>query len=379
MGKYCGSLKDQSATDLAVIAGETALQRGGVSPAEVDQVIFGNVGQSSRDAVYLARHVGLRLGCRIDTPALIVNRLCGSGMQAVISAAEQIVLGQAQIVLAGGTESMSQAPHVIRGLRSGLHMRPEQLEDYLSSMLEDPWAGCTMGITAENLAARYRLSREAVDEVAWLSQMRASGGWESGRLADEVVAVTLRGRKGQTVKFDRDEHPRADTTPEALAALPPVFLPDGVVTAGNASGICDGATALVVTSRQVARDRAMRPLGTILSWGLAGVPPDVMGIGPVPASQRALERAGLSLEEMDLIEINEAFAAQYLAVERELRLDRAKTNVNGGAIALGHPLGSSGARLILTLLSELRRRGGGRGLASACIGGGQGIAMVVEA
>ncbi len=378
-GTYCGSLKDHSAIDLGVVASQGALQRAGVPAQDVDQVIFGNVAQSSADAIYLARHIGLKTGCEIDTPALTVNRLCGSGFQAVISAAEQILLGEAQIVLAGGTESMSQLPHVIRGARTGLPLRHQQLEDYLWSILEDPYIGCGMGMTAENLATKHSLSRKEVDDVAYSSQMRAKEGWESGRLAEEVVSVPLTGKKGANVEFAEDEHFRPQTTLETLASLAPVFKKDGVVTAGNASGICDGAAALVVTSRQVAQERGLRPTGRLLSWGLAGVPPEIMGIGPVPASQRALHRAGLSLTQMDLVEINEAFAAQYLAVERELQLDREKTNVNGGAIALGHPVGCSGARLVLTILYELRRRGARLGLASACIGGGQGIAVVVEA
>jgi acetyl-CoA acetyltransferase family protein len=377
-GAFCGSLRDHSAIDLGVVASQGALQRAGMAPQDADQVIFGNVAQSCPDAIYLARHIGLKAGCKIDTPALTVNRLCGSGFQAVISAAQQIMLGEAQIVLAGGTENMTQLPHIIRGARTGLPMRHHQLEDYLWTILEDPYIGCGMGMTAENLAEQYRLSRKEVDDVALASQVRAQAGWESGRLVEEVVPVMLRGKKGAVVEFARDEHVRPNTTPETLANLPPVFKKDGVVTAGNASGICDGAAALVITSRQVAKDRGLRPLGRVLSWGLAGVPPEIMGIGPVPASQRALQKAGLRLEQMDLVEINEAFAAQYLAVERELGLDRERTNVNGGAVALGHPVGCSGARLLLTILYELRRRSGGRGLASACIGGGQGIAVVVE-
>jgi len=379
LGAFCGSLKDHSAIDLGVVASQAALQRAGLIPEDLDQVIFGNVGQSSPDAAYLARHIGLKVGCKIDTPSLIVNRLCGSGFQAVVSAAEQILLGQAQIVLAGGTENMTQLPHVIRGVRIGLRLGHQRLEDYLWSILEDSYVGCGMGMTAENLAVKYGLSRREVDEVAYTSQMRAKEGWESGRLAAEVVPVSLRGKKGATIEFDKDEHFRPQTSHESLANLSTVFKKDGVVTAGNSSGICDGAAALVVASRQVAQDRDLRPMGRILGWGLAGVSPEIMGIGPVLASQRAMKNAGLRLEEMDLIEINEAFAAQYLAVERELGLDRKKTNVNGGAIALGHPVGCSGARLLLTILYELRRRGGGRGLASACIGGGQGIAVVVEA
>jgi acetyl-CoA acetyltransferase family protein len=378
LGTYCGSLKDHSAIDLGVLASHAAIQRAGVSPLDVDQVIFGNVGQSSHDAVYLARHIGLKVGCKIDTPSLIVNRLCGSGFQAVVSAAEQILLGQAQIVLAGGTENMTQLPHVIRGARTGFRIGHQELEDYLWSILEDSYVGCGMGVTAENLAVKYHLTREEVDEVAYTSQMSAKEGWESGRLAAEVVPVPMRHPKEGRAEFARDEHFRPQTTLEMLARLSPVFREDGLVTAGNASGISDGAAALVVTSRQVAHERGLRPMGRILGWGLAGVPPEIMGIGPVPASQRALQKAGLRLEEMDLVEVNEAFAAQYLAVERELGLDRKKTNVNGGAIALGHPVGCSGARLLLTILYELRRRGGGRGLASACIGGGQGIAVVVE-
>jgi acetyl-CoA acetyltransferase family protein len=378
-GTFCGSLKDHSAIDLGVVASKGALQRAGVSPQDVDQVIFGNVAQSCPDAIYLARHIGLKAGCRIDSPSLTVNRLCGSGFQAVISAAQQILLGEAQIVLAGGTENMTQLPHIIRGARTGLPMRHQQLEDYLWTILEDPYIGYGMAMTAENLAEQHRLTRKEVDDVALASHVRAHAGWESGRLAEEVVPIALKGKKGATVQFARDEHIRPQTTPESLASLPPVFKKDGVVTAGNASGICDGAAALVVTSRQVAQERGLRPIGRILAWGLAGVPPEIMGIGPVPASQRALQKAGLSLDQMDLVEINEAFAAQYLAVERAMGLDREKTNVNGGAVALGHPVGCSGARLLLTILYELRRRGGGRGLASACIGGGQGIAVIVEA
>ncbi len=378
-GTFCGSLKDHSAIDLGVVASKGALQRAGVSPQDVDQVIFGNVAQSCPDAIYLARHIGLKAGCRIDSPSLTVNRLCGSGFQAVVSAAQQILLGEAQVVLAGGTENMTQLPYIIRGARTGLPMRHQQLEDYLWTILEDPYIGYGMAMTAENLAEQHRLTRKEVDDVALASHVRAHAGWESGRLAEEVVPIVLKGKKGATVQFARDEHIRPQTTPESLASLPPVFKKDGVVTAGNASGICDGAAALVVTSRQVAQERGLRPIGRILAWGLAGVPPEIMGIGPVPASQRALQKAGLSLDQMDLVEINEAFAAQYLAVEREMGLDREKTNVNGGAVALGHPVGCSGARLLLTILYELRRRGGGRGLASACIGGGQGITVIVEA
>jgi acetyl-CoA acyltransferase 2 len=380
-GTFGGSLKDLSATDLGVIAAQGALARSGVASDTVDHVVFGNVLQTSADAIYLARHVGLRAGLSIETPAVTVNRLCGSGFEAIAQAGQQIVLGESEVVLAGGTESMSQAPHVIRGARWGLRLGPAApLEDSLWAALRDPSCGLSMGETAEKLAEKYRISRQAIDCYAAQSQSRAAAGWNAGAFTEEVVPVSLQNRKtGQKEAWAADEHIRPDTTAEALAKLPPYFKKDGLVTAGNASGICDGAAALVLASERLAAERGLRPLGRLVAWATAGVEPSIMGIGPVPAARKALERAGLKLDDMDLVEVNEAFAAQYLAVEQDLGLDRERTNVDGGAIAIGHPLGASGARITLHLLYALRRRGGGYGLGSACIGGGQGAAVIVEA
>jgi acetyl-CoA acetyltransferase family protein len=380
-GAFGGALKDLSATDLGAVAARAALDRSGVEPAAVGHVIFGNVLQTSSDAPYLARHVGLRAELPIETPAVTVNRLCGSGFEAVIQGAHRILLGEGDVVLAGGTESMSQAPHVVRGARWGLRLGPSApLEDTLWESLRDSACGLSMAETAERLAERYRIGREAVDCYAARSQACAKAAWEAGAFADEVVPVSLTDRKTrQDTLWAADEHMRPGTTVEGLAKLPPYFRKDGVVTAGNASGICDGAAALVVAGEAFARERGLRPLGRLAGWGVAGVDPAAMGMGPIPASHRALAAAGLSLDDMDLVEINEAFAAQYLAVEQELGLDRERTNVDGGAVALGHPLGASGARLTLHLLHALRRRGGRYGLGAACIGGGQGAAVVVEA
>ena len=379
-GAFGNALKDLSATDLGVVAAREALARSGVEPARVDHVIFGNVLQTSADAPYLARHIGLRSGLPVETPAVTVNRLCGSGFEAVIQGAQQILLGESTVVLAGGTESMSQAPHVVRGARWGLRLGPAApLEDPLWEALRDSECGLSMAETAESLAQRYRISREAVDCFAARSQACAKAAWDAGAYADEVVPVGLRNRKtGKVEPWTADEHMRPGTTPEALAKLPPYFKKDGVVTAGNASGICDGAAALVLCAERFATENGLRPLGRLVAWAATGVDPSMMGIGPAPASRRALEKAGLSLDDMDLVEINEAFAAQYLAVEQELGLDRERTNVDGGAVAIGHPLGASGARITLHLLHALRRRGGRYGLGSACIGGGQGIAVIVE-
>ncbi|MCK6528390.1 acetyl-CoA C-acetyltransferase [Myxococcota bacterium] len=377
-GAFGGSLKDHSATDLAVIAAKGALDRAGVDAGQVDQVIFGNAQQTSADAIYLARHVGLRAGVRQETTALTLNRLCGSGFQSIVSAAEQIILGQAEVVLAGGTESMSQAPHVLRNARWGIPFGQDRtLSDSLWEGLYDPQAGLKMAETAEKLAQIHGISREQVDEYALTSQRRAVAAQQAGRLAEEIVPVTV--RKGrEEVPFQVDEHPRAETTAEGLARLRPVFRKDGVVTAGNASGICDGGAAVVVASRAAADRIGGKPIGRLVAWGISGCDPTIMGIGPVPAARRALDDAGLSLDQMDLVEVNEAFGPQYLAVEKELGLDRSRTNVNGGAIALGHPLAASGTRITLHLLHELRRRGARYGLGSACIGGGQGIAVIVE-
>ena len=378
MGEYGGALRDLSAIELGAVAARAALERARVAPELVDHTVIGNALQTSGDAIYGARHVALKAGVPVDKPALTVNRLCGSGIQSIVSGAQMIRLGEAGTVLAGGMESMSQAPHVIRGARWGLKLGEGQLEDSLMVALLDTHCGYYMAQTAENLARKHDITREAQDEYALSSQRRAAAAVEAGRLSEEIVPVEIKGRKGTTL-FERDDHLRPDTTLEGLAKLRPAFSKDGFVTAGNASGIVDGAAAVVISDEETARKLEAQPLGRIVSWGIAGVPPEIMGIGPVPASQKALAAANLKLEEIDLVEVNEAFAGQYLAVEKELGLDRERTNVNGGAIALGHPLAASGTRLVLTVLLELKRRGKKYGLATACIGGGQGIAMIVEA
>jgi len=369
-GKFCGALKDLTATELGVVAVRAALERGGIKPEEIDHVIFGNVLQTSADAVYLARHIGLKSGIPPSVPALAVNRLCGSGFQAIVSGAQLLLLQEASYVLAGGTENMSQAPHVIRGARWGIPLGEGRMEDSLWSALTDSYCNLNMAETAENLASRYGITRKQADAFALESQMRTKSANESARFNEEIVAVAA--------VLDRDEHPRPHTTSGALAELKPVFRKDGIVTAGNASGISDGAAAAVLTTAEKAATRGLKPLARLVSWGIAGCDPSMMGIGPVSAIKIALARAGLSLDQIDLFEINEAFACQYLAVEKELGLDRNRVNVNGGAIALGHPLGATGARLTATLIFELRRRNARFGIASACIGGGQGIALLVE-
>ncbi|HET7251289.1 MAG TPA: acetyl-CoA C-acetyltransferase [Gemmatimonadales bacterium] len=377
-GAFGGSLKDLSAIDLGAIAARQALERSGVPVGDIGHTVFGNALQTSVDAIYMARHVGLKAGLPIETPAVTVNRLCGSGFEAITQGAQLIMLGEAQAVLAGGGESMSQAPHVVRGARWGLRLGPAPLEDLLWESLKDPQCGFSMAETAENLADKYKLTRAEVDEVAVGSQRRAKQAWEDCVFQDEVVAVPIK-KKGQTVDFRADEHMRPETTLAALAALKPYFKKDGLVTAGNASGISDGAAATVIASDAYAKAHGLKPLGRLVAWGVVGVEPKYMGIGPAPAARKALEKAGLTLTQMDLVEVNEAFAPQYLAVEKELGLDRSKTNVHGGAIAIGHPLAASGARITIHLLHALRRAGKRLGLGSACIGGGQGLAVIVEA
>ncbi len=377
-GGMGGALKDVTAQDLAVPTAVEAMKRAGVRPDQVDHVIYGNVLQTSNDGIYCARHIGLRAGIPQEVPAITLNRLCGSGFQAVISGAEQILTGQADVVLVGGTENMSMAPHVIHGLREGARFgRAPVTKDLLWECLTDTQTGLAMAQTAEKLGDQYKLTRAEVDRVALDSQTRWFAAAAAGRFDDEVVPFMLKSKKGE-VAFNRDEHPR-ETTAESLAKLPPVFRKDGFVTAGNASGICDGAASLIVANAAWAEKNGCTPLARLVGWGISGCDPTIMGIGPVPAARRALARTGLSLSDMALVEVNEAFAAQYLAVERELGLDRSITNVNGGAIALGHPLGASGARITGTLIHELRRRKQKYGLGSACIGGGQGIAVIVEA
>jgi len=380
MGRYCGKLKDFTAMELAAVAGKGAIERAGVDPGEFDHAVFGNAQQTSGDALYGARHVGLRAGLPIEAPALTVNRLCGSGMQAIVNAAQMIELGEANVVLAGGMEAMSQAPFSIRG-RDGFTLAPGgKLEDSLMVALLDTYCGLYMANTAELYGEQQGITRQMQDEFALRSQQGADAAYKAGRLQEEIVPVSLKDRKGELSgeMFTEDDHRRPQTTMEGLAKLKPAFGRNGTVTAGNASGIVDGGAAVVVMGLEQAHKRNLKPLGRIVSWGIAGVEPKLMGRGPVPATRLALEKAGLTLDYIDLIEVNEAFAAQYLAVERELGLDREKVNVNGGAIALGHPLGATGTRLVITLLHELRRRKKKYGLATACIGGGQGIAMIVE-
>jgi acetyl-CoA C-acetyltransferase len=377
-GKFGGAFKDVGAVELGAHACRGALERSGIAADQVDQVIVGHAIQASGSDAYLARHVGLTTGCPVGVPAMTVNRLGGSGLQAIVTAAQLIRLGEAEVVLAAGTESMSQQPHIIRRTRGGLRFREGHLEDNLWLALTDGYNDLPMAITAENLALGHGISRKEADDFAYVSHMRAAAAQQRGYFADEIVPVSTSVR-GTTVFVDRDEHVKPDTTVEQLANLPAAFKDGGVVTAGNAGGISDGAAAVVVTTRARCRDAGVAPLGRIASWGVAGVDPDIMGIGPVPASRQALHRAGLEVNDLDLAEINEAFSAQYLAVERELGLDRTKSNVNGGAVALGHPVAASGVRLALTVLHELRRRQERYGLAALCIGGGQGIAMVFEA
>jgi acetyl-CoA acyltransferase 2 len=377
MTQYVGALKDVKAIDLAATAARGALAATGVAAEEIDHTIVGNALQTSGDAIYGARHVALKAGVPVDRPALTVNRLCGSGIQAIVSGAQMIQLGEARTALVGGMESMSQAPHVIYGARSGFALGQGKLEDSLMVALLDTYCNTTMAGTAENLARRYEISRAAQDEYALRSQAEAKRAQAAGVFAEEITPVEVKTRKGVKL-VDADDHLRPDTTLEILAKLPTAFSKDGFVTAGNASGIVDGAAALVIAGADYVKEHNVQPLGRVVSWAYAGVEPDIMGIGPVPATRKALEKAGLTLDQIDLVEVNEAFAGQYLAVEKELGLDRARTNVNGGAIALGHPLGATGTRLVLTVLLELKRRGGRYGLATACIGGGQGIAMIVE-
>ncbi len=379
MARYTGSFSDISAIDLGAHAAKEAIRRSGVNPDEIDHAIFGNVLQTSADAIYGARHVALKAGLPVATPAVTVNRLCGSGIEAIVQAAQRVLLGEANIVLAGGMENMTQAPFVIRGARTGLKLGGGALEDFLFVGLTDSYCGMPMALTAEKLAEQTGITRKDSDAYALRSQQAAEAASRAGYFKEEIVPVEVKQGKKKTILVCEDDHRRPETTMETLEKLPPSFKKDGMVTAGNASGIVDGAAAVVVTHEKTARERGWKPMGKIISWAVAGVDPTIMGIGPVPSTRKALERAGLNLKQIDRLEVNEAFASQYLAVEKELGLERDKTNVNGGAIALGHPLGASGTRLVITVLNELRRKNLRYGLATACIGGGQGIAMIVEA
>lgn len=379
-GTFGGTLRDVSAVDLTVVAARAALERAGVEAADIGHAVFGNVIQSTTDTVYFARHVALKAGLPIEVPGLTVNRLCGSGLQAIISGAHEIMTGDADVCLVGGGESMSTVPHAARGLRWGLtYGAAPKLEDLLFEGLTDSYCQTPMGVTAENLEVTYQLGRQAADEFALRSQQNTREAWANGLIRDEIVPVPVPDRKTkQLVDFARDEHARPDSTIESLARLRPVFKADGVVTAGNASGLNDGAGALVIARAEWAAARGLRPLARVVSWGVSGVEPRIMGIGPVPAARQALARAGLTLQQMDLIEVNEAFATQALAVQQELGIPLDKFNLHGGAIAIGHPLGASGARIAAHLTHALREMGKKYALGSACIGGGQGIAMVLE-
>ena len=373
-----GAFKDQSAIDLGVHASIAALERSKVDPASVDHVVMGNALQTSTDAIYGARHVALRSGVPEHAPALTVNRLCGSGIQSIVSAAQLIQLGEATTVLAGGMENMSQAPFVLYGARRGFPFgKAPEMQDLLFASLYDPYADTYMAQTAERVAKRLDIGREAQDEYALRSHQLGAKAVSEGLFAEEIAPVTLKTRKGERV-IDTDDHIKPETTIEVLSGLRAAFGKEGTVTAGNASGIVDGAASVVVTTDERAKADGLDVMATIRGWSYVGVDPKEMGIGPVPAIRMLLEKASLSTDEVDYFEINEAFSAQYLGCEKELGLDRGRCNVNGGAISLGHPLGATGTRLILTLCYQLRRSGKRYGVGSACIGGGQGIAMLIE-
>ncbi|WP_413583317.1 acetyl-CoA C-acetyltransferase [Bdellovibrio sp. HCB288] len=377
-GAFGGTLKDVSGTDLGVVAAKATLEAAKVSPDVIDHVVFGNVIQSAQDAIYLPRHIGLKAGVPIEVGALGVNRLCGSGFQSWVNAVQMIQTGEATAVLAGGVEQMSQIPYVARKVRfDGMRMGNFELEDMMNSALTDSYSGTPMAITAENLAVKYNITREMADKYSIQSQTRYKAAFDKGYFAQEIAPVTIETRKG-TVVVDKDEHPKPDSTLEKLATMKPVFKKDGIVTAAGASGIVDGAVCSLLMSESKAKELGLKPMARIVSYASVGCEPSIMGIGPAGAARKALEKAGLKLEQMDLVEVNEAFAAQYLAVEKELGLDPAKTNVNGGAIAVGHPLGASGTRIMNHLVYELHRRNAKYALGSACIGGGQGIAIIIE-
>ena len=377
-GSFGGGLKDVSATDLTVAAGKATLEAAGISADKIDQTIIGNVVQSGADAAYVARHVGLKLGVPVDRGAYIVNRLCGSGFQSIANAAEMILMGHGQAVLAGGVEQMSQIPYVARKVRfDGMRMGNFELEDAMTSALTDAYTNTPMAITAENLGEMYGITRQACDEYSILTQQKYKKALDAGLFKDEITAVKVVTKKGEII-IDKDEHPKPDVTLEKISTMKAMFKKDGLVTAATASGIVDGAATSLIASETFVKANGLKPMARILSWAAVGCDPKIMGIGPAPAARKALERAGLTLEQMDLVEVNEAFAAQYLAVEKELKLNKEKTNVRGGAIAVGHPLGASGTRIMNLLAYELQKRNAKYALGSACIGGGQGIAMVIE-
>ncbi|MDB5659335.1 MAG: acetyl-CoA acetyltransferase [Cypionkella sp.] len=378
IGTFGGALADMAPCELGAIVAAEAIARAGIEPSAVGQTVFGNVIATAPEDMYVSRVVAIRAGVPASSPALTLNRLCGSGLQAVVTGAEQIMLGNAETVLAGGTESMSRAGHLLTQSRRGTKMGDVSATDMMVGVLTDPFGNGHMGVTAENIAALNGIERITQDAFAAESHRRAAYAIAEGRMKDQIVAVTLRKSRSEII-FDTDEHVRTDVTPESLAMLRPAFRKDGTVTAGNSSGINDGAAALILMEAAAAQKQGLTPLARIVSYGLGGVDPEVMGLGPIPATQQALRKAGLETADLDVIESNEAFAAQACAVNAALGLDPAKVNPNGGAIAFGHPLGASGAIILTKLVHELRRVNGRYGLATMCIGGGQGIAVIIEA
>ena len=378
IGTFGGSFKNMSAVDLGVVTAKEAMKRANVKPEMVEEVIFGNVLQAGLGQ-NVARQVSIHSGIPIEVPSYTVNKVCGSGLKTVALAVQAIKAGDADIVLAGGTENMSMAPYLLKEARWGQRMGDKMVEDYMvKDGLWDVFNDYHMGITAENIAEKYNITREEQDEFALNSQLRAEKAIKNGRFKDEIVSVEVPQRKKDSIIVDTDEHPRFGSTMETMAKLRPAFKKDGTVTAGNASGINDGAAALIIMSKEKADELGIKPLATIVAYASAGVDPSVMGTGPIPSTRKALEKANMTVEDLDLIEANEAFASQSLSVVRELGLDTEKTNVNGGAIALGHPIGASGARILVTLLYEMDKRDAKNGLATLCIGGGQGISMIVS-
>lgn len=378
IGDFGGALADATPCDLGAAVAIEAIARAGIEPGQVGQTVFGNVIVTAPEDMYVSRVVAMRAGVPAASPALTLNRLCGSGLQAVVSGTEQIMLGNAETVLAGGTESMSRAGHLLTQSRRGTKMGDVAAIDMMVGVLTDPFGNGHMGITAENIAARNGIDRTTQDAFAAESHRRAAQAIAEGRMRDQIVPFTVYKNRSETV-VDTDEHVRADVTADSLAALRPAFRKDGTVTAGNSSGINDGAAAVILMAAETAQKKNLKPLARIVSYGLGGVEPEVMGLGPIPATQHALRKAGLAVSDLDVVESNEAFAAQACAVTAELELDPAKVNPNGGAVAFGHPLGASGAIILTKLVHELRRINGRYGLATMCIGGGQGIAVIIEA
>ncbi|MBT2333535.1 acetyl-CoA C-acyltransferase family protein [Variovorax paradoxus] len=377
IGTFGGALKDVPNTELATTVVRAAIERSGVPADAIGHVVIGNVIPTDVKDAYLSRVAAIDAGCGVETPAFNVNRLCGSGLQAIVSAAQAIAMGDCSIAIGGGSESMSRGPYFDTSARYGARMGDAVLLDYMLGILHDPWEKIHMGITAENVAAKYNISRERMDELAASSQRRALAAIAAGRFKEQIVPVEIRTRKGATV-FDTDEHVRADTTVETLGKMKPAFKKDGLVTAGNASGINDGAAAVVLADADRVRALGLRPLARLVGYAHAGVEPAYMGIGPVPATRKVMERTGLKVADFDVIESNEAFAAQACAVTQELGLDPEKVNPNGSGISLGHPVGATGAIITTKAIAELHRTGGRYALVTMCIGGGQGIAAVFE-